>query len=252
MNSIVIAKNLVKKFKQFTAVDGISFEVQEGECLGFLGPNGAGKTTTVRMIHCVSPRTGGELIVAGREANVDDRAIKKMIGVVQQEINLDKDLSVYQNLRAFAGFYDIHGKEAEQRVNELLAFIDLTAKRNSRIEELSTGMKRRVQIARALINQPKIIVADEPTTGLDPLARLMIWQKLKELKQNGVTMILTTQHMEEAEALCDRVLIMHKGKIIDVDTTENLKRKHGQPNLEGVFLKLTGAELEGGTKDDEP
>jgi lipooligosaccharide transport system ATP-binding protein len=240
MASIVIARDLVKKFDDFTAVDGISFEINEGECFGFLGPNGAGKTTTVRMIHCVSPRTSGELTVLGMAANVDNREIKRLIGVVPQEINLDADLTVRENLALYAEFYDIDRRQTAERIDELLDFVELKQKMNDRIEELSTGMKRRLQIARALINHPKLIIADEPTTGLDPQARRLIWQRLRGLKERGTTIILTTQYMEEAEQLCDRLLIMSKGKIIDLDTTENLKRKHDRSNLEEVYLKLTG------------
>ena len=244
MAAIVTAKNLTKKFKDFTAVDGISFEITAGECFGFLGPNGAGKTTTVRMVHCVSPVTAGELTVLGLAANVDNREIKKNIGVVPQEVNLDADLTVRENLALYANFFDIGRRQAAERIAELLEFVELKHKMNDKIDELSTGMKRRLQIARALINHPKLIVADEPTTGLDPQARRLIWQRLDELKQRGATIILTTQYMEEAERLCDRVLVMSRGKIIDLDTADNLKRKHDRPNLEEVYLKLTGHGLQ--------
>jgi lipooligosaccharide transport system ATP-binding protein len=222
MQPIIIAKNLVKKFDELTAVDGISFDIQPGECFGFLGPNGAGKTTTVRMIHCVSPKNSGELTVAGMQANVDNREIKKQIGVIPQEINLDSDLTVFENLLLFAEFFDISRREAEKRISELLDFIELKSKINNKIDELSTGMKRRLQIARALINQPQLIIADEPTTGLDPQARHLIWQRLRALKRKGTTMILTTQYMEEAEQLCDRIVIMHKGKILRQGTIASM------------------------------
>ena len=251
MPSIVTAKDLTKKFKDFTAVDAISFSIEEGECFGFLGPNGAGKTTTIRMIHCISPVTAGGLSVAGRPANVDDREIKRIIGVIPQEINLDTDLTVYENLILFAEFFDLPRQVAEERINELLDFVELKQKRNSKIDVLSTGMKRRLQVARALINRPKIIVADEPTTGLDPQVRRLLWARLHALKKQGTTLILSSQYMEEAEELCDRVLIMHKGKIIDQDTPENLKRKHNLPNLEEVFLKLTGHTLDWAEEEEE-
>ncbi len=244
MPAIISAKNLVKKFDDLTAVDGISFDIQPGECFGFLGPNGAGKTTTVRMIHCVSPKDSGQLEVAGMQANVDNRQIKKIVGIVPQEINLDSDLTVFENLLLFAGFFDIGRTEAEKRIGELLDFIELKSKINNKIDELSTGMKRRLQIARALINQPKIIIADEPTTGLDPQARHLIWQRLRQLKQKGTTMILTTQYMEEAEQLCDRVLIMRNGKVIELGAPEELKHKHQSATLEEVYLKLTGHGLQ--------
>ena len=260
MSSIVTARELVKKFDGFTAVDGISFEIKEGECFGFLGPNGAGKTTTIRMIHCVSPKTSGELKVAGMDAGVDNRAIKCLLGVVPQELNLDEDLTCYENLVLFGELYGIERKAAKERVLELLEFVELKAKMNNRISELSTGMKRRLQIARALINQPKLIIADEPTTGLDPQARHLVWQRLRELKERGVSMVLTTQYMEEAEQLCDELVIMHQGKIIEQGVPSQLIEKefgsepievkdakgrsyHRPPTLEDVFLKLTGRQI---------
>ncbi len=214
MKIIVSANDLRKNYGSLAAVDGISFEIREGECFGFLGPNGAGKTTTVKMIHCVSPITSGTLLVNGLPAHVDNRDIKMMTGIVPQEITLDIDLTVYENLIIYAKFFDIHKREAKKRIAELLSFVELEAKRKSKISELSTGMKRRLQIARALINHPRLIVADEPTTGLDPQARHLIWQRLRQLKSQGVTLVLTTQYMEEAQQLCDRIVVMHKGKIL--------------------------------------
>jgi lipooligosaccharide transport system ATP-binding protein len=214
MNTLVSAKDLRKNYGSLTAVDGISFEIREGECFGFLGPNGAGKTTTVKMIHCVSPVTSGTLIVNGLPAHINNRALKKMTGIIPQEITLDVDLTVYENLIVFAKFFDIPKREAKKRIAELLHFVELEAKRNSKISELSTGMKRRLLVARALLNHPKLIVADEPTTGLDPQARHLIWQRLRQLKTEGVTLILTTQYMEEAQQLCDRIVVMHQGKIL--------------------------------------
>jgi lipooligosaccharide transport system ATP-binding protein len=214
MNIFVSAKDLSKKYGSLTAVDGISFEIREGECFGFLGPNGAGKTTTIKMIHCVSPVTSGTLIVNGLPAHINNRALKMMTGVVPQEITLDIDLTVYENLIIFANFFDIPKREAKKRIAELLKFVELEQKRDSKIDALSTGMKRRLLVARALLNHPKLIVADEPTTGLDPQARHLIWQRLRQLKSQGVTLILTTQYMEEAHQLCDRIVVMHKGKIL--------------------------------------
>ncbi len=214
MNILVSARDLRKKYGTLTAVDGISFDIQEGECFGFLGPNGAGKTTTVKMIHCVSPVTSGTLLVNGLPAQVDNRAVKMMTGTIPQEITLDVDLTVYENLIIFARFFDIRRREAKKRIAELLKFVELEAKRSCKINELSTGMKRRLQVARALLNQPKLIVADEPTTGLDPQARHLIWQRLRQLKTQGTTLILTTQYMEEAQQLCDRIVVMHQGKIL--------------------------------------
>jgi lipooligosaccharide transport system ATP-binding protein len=214
MNAIISARDLVKKYGALTAVDGISFDIAEGECFGFLGPNGAGKTTTVKMIHCVSPVTAGTLTVNGLPARVENRALKKMTGVIPQEITLDIDLTVRENLMVFSKFFDIRRRDAAARIDELLRFVELEAKRDSRINELSTGMKRRLLIARALLNQPKIIIADEPTTGLDPQARHLIWQRLRQLKSQGVTLILTTQYMEEAQQLCDRIVVMYQGRIL--------------------------------------
>jgi lipooligosaccharide transport system ATP-binding protein len=213
MAPLIKADNLVKRFGDFTAVDGISFEIQEGECFGFLGPNGAGKTTTVRMIHCVSPLTSGSIAVAGLPASVDNRAIKAMTGVIPQEITLDIDLTVRENLMVFSRFFDIPRREARARVDELLAFVELEAKRDSKIDQLSTGMKRRLLVARALLNRPRLIIADEPTTGLDPQARHLIWQRLRRLKSQGATLILTTQYMDEAQQLCDRLVVMDRGRI---------------------------------------
>ncbi|MFZ1946715.1 MAG: ATP-binding cassette domain-containing protein [bacterium] len=210
----ITASNLTKKYGDLTAVDGISFSIAEGECFGFLGPNGAGKTTTVRMIHCVSPITSGTITVMGQPAHIDNRAIKMMTGVVPQEITLDRDLTVYENLRVFGYFFNIPGAEARRRIDELLAFVELEAKRNSKISDLSTGMKRRLLIARALLNKPRLIIADEPTTGLDPQARHLIWQRLRLLKRQGATLILTTQYMEEAQQLCDRIVVMYQGRIL--------------------------------------
>jgi lipooligosaccharide transport system ATP-binding protein len=214
MDAFITARNLTKKYGELTAVDGISFDIQEGECFGFLGPNGAGKTSTVKIIHCVSPLTSGTLTVKGMPAHIDNRAIKQMTGVIPQEITLDPDLTVHENLVVFASFFDIPRREAKARIAEHLKFVELEAKRDSKIDQLSTGMKRRLLVARALLNHPKLIVADEPTTGLDPQARHMIWQRLRQLKAQGATLILTTQYMEEAQQLCDRIVIMHQGKIL--------------------------------------
>jgi lipooligosaccharide transport system ATP-binding protein len=214
MNPLISARDLRKNYGSLTAVDGISFDIREGECFGFLGPNGAGKTTTVKMIHCVSPLTSGTLLVNGLPAHINNRALKKMTGIIPQEMTLDIDLTVYENLIIFSKFFDIPRREAKKRIAELLKFVELEPKCNCKISELSTGMKRRLLVARALLNQPKLIVADEPTTGLDPQARHLIWQRLRQLKAEGATLVLTTQYMEEAQQLCDRIVVMHQGKIL--------------------------------------
>jgi lipooligosaccharide transport system ATP-binding protein len=214
MGILVKAAGLTKRYGDLVAVAGIDFEIREGECFGFLGPNGAGKTTTVRMIHCVSPVTAGTLTVGGLASGINNRALKMITGVIPQEINLDNDLTVAENLVVFARFFDIGRREAKARIAELLRFVELEAKAGSKISELSTGMKRRLLIARALINRPRLIVADEPTTGLDPQARHLIWQRLRQLKTQGATLVLTTQYMEEAQQLCDRIVVMYQGRIL--------------------------------------
>ncbi len=222
MGILVAAAGLTKRYGDLAAVAGIDFEIREGECFGFLGPNGAGKTTTVRMIHCVSPVTSGTLTVAGLPAAIGTRAVRKMTGVIPQEINLDNDLTVFENLVIFARFFDIGRREARPRIAELLRFVELEAKAGSKISELSTGMKRRLLIARALLNRPRLIVADEPTTGLDPQARHLIWQRLRQLKTQGATIVLTTQYMEEAQQLCDRIVVMDQGRILKEGTPSRL------------------------------
>jgi lipooligosaccharide transport system ATP-binding protein len=223
--SLIQVNKLIKKYSDFTAVDDISFEVEEGECLGILGPNGAGKTTTVRIIQCVSPLTSGEVIVLGKKASVDERQIRAELGVVPQDNDLDNDLTVIQNLSLFTRFYGIPNKEARMRIEKQLEFFELKEKLNSRIEELSGGMKRRLLLARSLLNDPKVLILDEPTNGLDPQARHLVWQKLRTLKERGVTMILNTHYMEEAQQICDRLLILDKGKILKTGQPLELIRK---------------------------
>ncbi len=215
---MIIAKNLVKKYEEITAVDGISFVINRGECYGFLGPNGAGKTTTMKIINCMSPLTSGNVLVSERNVKTKPREIKALTGVVPQEENLDPDLTVFKNLLVYARYFEVPSNEAESRVEELINFLNLSEKIDSHINELSGGMKRRLLIARALINNPEILILDEPTTGLDPQVRHMIWQKLRQLKKNGITMLLTTHYMEEASQLCDRIAIMDKGKILHRET----------------------------------
>jgi lipooligosaccharide transport system ATP-binding protein len=236
MNSsevLIKAHDLTKKYGDFMAVDHIDFEVYKGECVGFLGPNGAGKTTTVRMIYCFLPLTDGELTVAGMNVSKQPREIKCMVGVAPQEDNLDPDFTVIKNLQVYARYFDIPKAEATKRATELLKFFQLEEKRNVIIDQLSTGMKRRLILARALINEPQILLLDEPTTGLDPQARHMIWDKIKDLRKQGVTIILTTHYMDEAAELCDRTLIMDHGKIIEQGAPADLVKKHiGEEVLE--------------------
>jgi lipooligosaccharide transport system ATP-binding protein len=211
---IIIANNLGKRFGNLIAVDQINFKIEEGECFGFLGPNGAGKTSTMKMIYCFSPITEGSLSVMDLDVRHHPNEIKRQMGIVPQEDSLDPDLGVLDNLRIYAQYFDIPKKEAIARAQELLQFLQLDEKRTEPMSHLSGGMKRRLLIARALINRPKILVLDEPTTGLDPQARHLIWNKLRALKKSGVTMVLTTHYMEEAAQLCDRLVIMNEGKIL--------------------------------------
>jgi lipooligosaccharide transport system ATP-binding protein len=230
---LIKAQNLSKKYGDFVAVNNIDFAVFKGECCGFLGPNGAGKTTTIKMIHCVLPLTSGRLTVADMSVTENPREIKKMIGVAPQESNLDPDFTVLNNLLVYARYFDIPKQEAVKRSQELLKFLQLGEKAKVIIDELSTGMKRRLLLARALINAPQILLLDEPTTGLDPQARHLIWDKVRELKKSGVTIILTTHYMDEATELCDRTLIMDNGKIIEEGSPSTLIRKHvGEEVLE--------------------
>ena len=230
---LIKAENLTKKYGDFLAVDSINFEIYQAECCGFLGPNGAGKTTTIRMIHCFLPITSGKLTVADMSVQDRERDIKKMIGVAPQETNLDPDFSVIKNLTVYARYFDIPKAEATRKAEALLKFFQLEEKRDVEVDELSTGMKRRLILARALINEPQILLLDEPTTGLDPQARHLIWDKIRELKKQGVTIILTTHYMEEAAELCDRVLIVDTGKIIEEGKPSELVEKHaGEEVLE--------------------
>jgi len=211
---LIVAQDLTKRFKNFTAVDGVSFAVHPAESFGFLGPNGAGKTSTMRMIGCVSPVTAGELRVFGMDPQTHASAIKARLGVVPQQDNLDNEITVRENLLMYARYFDIPREVAARRADELLEFVQLSERANSEVEPLSGGMKRRLTIARSLINEPEVILLDEPTTGLDPQARHAIWDRLYRLKQRGATLLLTTHYMEEAEQLCDRVVIMDRARII--------------------------------------
>jgi lipooligosaccharide transport system ATP-binding protein len=226
MDSAVEARELIKNYGEVRAVDGISFQVSPRECFGFLGPNGAGKTTTMRMLYGRVTRTGGALAVLGMDPTERSRVIRERIGVVPQGNNIDGDLSVIENLIVYAGFFGLKRSEARSRAERLLEFVQLQTRASSRTWELSGGMQRRLLVARALINQPELLILDEPTTGLDPQARLVVWQRLAELKRQGVTIILTTHYMEEASRLCDRLVIMDHGKIVERGTPRALIEKH--------------------------
>lgn len=240
---IVTAKGLTKKFGSLKAVDNIDFEISTGECFGFLGPNGAGKTTTLGIIYCFIPPTSGSVKVFGMDVTESPSLIKSKIGVMPQDDSLDPDLTVFENLIVYARYFDILKKDSSGLAQELLDFVEMKEKADVNIKNLSGGMKRRLLLARALINTPELMILDEPTTGLDPHSRHSVWDKLNYLKFKDTTLLLTTHYMEEAEKLCDRVAIMDSGKIIAIDTPANLMEMHGG-NLENVYLKLTGRRID--------
>ncbi|MDI1463913.1 ABC transporter ATP-binding protein [Catellatospora sp. KI3] len=223
---MIYARNLVKRFGDFTAVDGIDLEVAPGEAFGFLGPNGAGKSSTMRMIGCVSHPTSGELRILGMDPVGEGSKIRGRLGVCPQMDNLDPDLTVFENLTTYARYFGIPRAEGRRRAAELLEFVQLTEKAGSTVEPLSGGMKRRLSIARAMINEPDLVLLDEPTTGLDPQARHLLWERLFRLKQRGVTLVLTTHYMDEAEQLCDRLVVMDGGKIVAEGSPRHLIEAH--------------------------
>lgn len=223
---MITARKLVKRFGSFEAVKGVDFTVFRGECFGLLGPNGAGKTTIAKMVYGFSPVTSGKLEVLGEDIMKRARRIKSNIGVVSQEDNLDPELSVRDNLLVYAGYFRMPKALAEKRAGDILRFMDLTDKSGAVVEHLSGGLKRRLTIGRALINQPALLILDEPTTGLDPYARHMVWHRLKQLKESGTTMLLTTHYLEEAGQLCDRLLVIHKGEIIEQGAPRELIERH--------------------------
>ncbi|MGZ6341116.1 MAG: ABC transporter ATP-binding protein [Candidatus Limnocylindrales bacterium] len=212
--ALISARGLTKRFGAFTAVDDVDFDVAPGEAFGFLGPNGAGKTSTMRMIACVSPVTSGELRVLGLDPAADGPRIRARLGVVPQADTLDMELTVRENLLIYGRYFDLSRREALRRAAELLEFVQLTERADDEVEPLSGGMKRRLTIARSLINEPDLLLLDEPTTGLDPQARHLLWDRLYRLKQRGVTLVLTTHYMDEAEQLCDRLVVMDKARIV--------------------------------------
>ncbi len=212
--ALIEARRLTKRFGSFTAVDAVDFDVARGEAFGFLGPNGAGKTSTMRMIGCVSPVSGGTLRVLGMDPRVDGPRIRARLGVVPQADTLDMELTVRENLLIYGRYFDLSRREALRRAGDLLDFVQLGDRADDQVEPLSGGMKRRLTIARSLINEPDLLLLDEPTTGLDPQARHLLWDRLYRLKQRGVTLVLTTHYMDEAEQLCDRLVVMDKARIV--------------------------------------
>jgi lipooligosaccharide transport system ATP-binding protein len=222
----VQARGLTKRFGEFTAVDAIDFDIHKGEAFGFLGPNGAGKTSTMKMITTVSPITDGKLSVFGIDPTVDGRSIRQRIGVVPQDDNLDEELTVAENLYIYGRYHDMKRAEIKPRIDELLDFAQLSERKDSKVQPLSGGMKRRLIIARALINEPDLIILDEPTTGLDPQARHLLWDRLYRLKREGATLIITTHYMDEAEQLCDRLVVMDQGKIVAEGSPRQLIQRY--------------------------
>ena len=233
---VILARGLVKQFGQFRAVDGIDFTITPGQCFGFLGPNGAGKTTTLKMLMGLADFDEGALSVLGQELPDQARGIRARVGLVPQADNLDPDFTVRENLFMYARFFGLKRAAVAGRVEALLAFSELAAKADAKVETLSGGMKRRLTIARALINDPEIVILDEPTTGLDPQVRHLIWARLAELRARGVTLVLTTHYMEEAERLCDQLVVMDHGRILDQGSPNDLIHRH----VESDVIELRG------------
>ena len=242
--SLVHARGLTKRYANgFTAVDGVDFDVRPGKAFGFLGPNGAGKTSTMRMIACSSPLTEGTLSVIGMDPRTHARQIKSRLGVVPQIDNLDTELTVRENLEMYARYFDIPNSVAKKRTDELLEFVQLDERAKDQVEPLSGGMKRRLTIARALINEPDLVILDEPTTGLDPQARHLLWERLYQLKRGGATLIITTHYMDEAEQLCDHLVVMDKAKIVAEGSPRQLIDQHS--TREVLELRVTDAVRDG-------
>jgi lipooligosaccharide transport system ATP-binding protein len=233
---VIQVRSLVKRYGPLVAVGGVDLDVQAGDCLGLLGPNGAGKSTIVRMLYGHTPPTSGTIHLFGLHLDRNPRKVKRWIGVVSQEDNLDPDFTVLQNLTVYGRYFGIRGREGRRRAEELLEFLQLQDKRDARIRELSGGMKRRLVIARALIHAPRLLILDEPTTGLDPQARQAIWQRVRALRRSGTTLLLTTHYMEEAARLCNRVVILDHGGILESGAPDALVMRHAP----GQVVELTG------------
>jgi lipooligosaccharide transport system ATP-binding protein len=229
--TMIVAKGLRKVYGDFVAVDGIDFEVKQGEAFGLLGPNGAGKSTTMRMIASTSMRSGGELEILGKDPNKHGPEIRAHLGVVPQQDNLDRELKVWENLYIYGRYFGLSRKFMKSKIEELIDFAQLEEKRNAKTEELSGGMKRRLTIARALVNEPDILMLDEPTTGLDPQARHVLWDRLFRLKEQGVTLVITTHYMDEAEQLCDRLVVMDKGRIMAEGSPADLIKQYSSKEV---------------------
>jgi lipooligosaccharide transport system ATP-binding protein len=228
---MIVAKGLRKTYGDFVAVDGIDFQVKQGEAFGLLGPNGAGKSTTMRMIASTSMRSAGVLEILGKDPNSHGPEIRAHLGVVPQQDNLDRELKVWENLYIYGRYFGLSRKFMKNKIEELIAFAQLEEKRNAKTEELSGGMKRRLTIARALVNEPDILMLDEPTTGLDPQARHVLWDRLFRLKEQGVTLVITTHYMDEAEQLCDRLVVMDKGRIMAEGSPAELIKQYSSKEV---------------------
>ena len=239
--ALVFARALRKQFGHFVAVDGVDLAVAQGEAFGFLGPNGAGKTSTMRMIACVSPRTGGELRVLGLDPEQDGPRIRGSLGIVPQLDALDVELTVLENLILYGRYFGMGRREAKRKAQELLEFVQLEDRARNEVDELSGGMKRRLVIARALINDPQLLLLDEPTTGLDPQARHLVWDRLFHLKQQGVTLLLTTHYMDEAEQLCDRLVVMDHARIVAEGSPLDLIHRYSSREVVELRLGADGA-----------
>ena len=247
---MIVASRLAKRFGDFTAVDGIDFEVRKGESFGLLGPNGAGKSTTMRMVSATALRTSGDLKILGKDPNLHGPEIRAHLGVVPQEGNLDSELTCAENLYVYGRYFGLSRKYLKPKVEELLAFAQLEDKRDAKVDSLSGGMKRRLTIARGLVNAPEILLLDEPTTGLDPQARHVLWDRLFRLKEQGVTLVITTHYMDEAEQLCDRLIVMDRGKIMAEGSPQDLIRRFSTKEvLELRFGVDRNAEMAGQLKD---
>ena len=238
MKNVIVAQNLQKHYGDFHALKGVSFSIREGECFGLLGHNGAGKSTTMKMIYGLSTVESGCLSILGQPVSLTPPAVKQLLGVVPQEDNLDPDLPVLENLEVYAGLFGVGRQQARKASLEMLSFMGLESKEESLVDTLSGGQKRRLIIARALLNHPRLLILDEPTTGLDPQGRHLVWQKLRSLKAEGVTLILTTHYMEEAAQLCDRLIIMHEGLVLTEGTPEELVAAHVLPHVIEIRLPL--------------
>ena len=248
-NPLIEARNVVKRFGPFTAVNGVNLSVEPGEFFGLLGPNGAGKTSAIRMIYGFSPVTDGEMRIFGLDIRTDWREIRSRLGICHQDNTLDPDLTVEQNLLIYARYFEMEKRTARDQADELLEFFALTGKRDAKVMELSGGLARRLQLARALMPEPELLILDEPTTGLDPQSRHQVWDRLFALKKRGLTMLLTTHYMDEAESLCERLVIMDRGKVIAEGRPRDLIEEHAAESV--IEIESPDSDLRAYIRDQE-